>query len=247
MILVLHGAGKNDLDILSNLGNSLGEHSGLIPSLIMSGNAPSILLDNFVVLAPYSYGKLSFYEEPRSKLLNFVNWAIENRNTSTCPINFDPNRIILFGFSDGATVAIELLTTRRFVGGVICSYGYSGQNLPSRAIQLLNGIPIWVFHSADDVIFDITKTSDRLVQQLRQQSRSQQQEDQDAPSLLSNSSSLIRYSRYDKDPENLPDKRVRGHVSMGITASKLPEVYEWMLQITTHCYKNNNKTIKHNS
>ena len=221
LILLLHGAGRNDLDIMEDLGNPIGEHAGLIPSLIASGDAPNILLENFAVLAPYSYGKTSFYEEPRSKLLNFVNWAIENKNTETLPnFNFDPNRIILFGFSDGATVAVELLTTRRFVGGVICSYGYSGKTLPSRAIQLLNGIPIWVFHSADDVIFDITKTSDRLVQQLRSS---------DSSNSSAASSSVIRYSRYDKDPENLP-KRVRGH-SMGITASKLPEVYEWMLQL----------------
>ena len=163
------------------------------------------------MLAPYSYGKPSFYNDPRKDLLNFVTWAIQNRNTEELPINFDPNKIILFGFSDGATVAIELLTTKRFAAGVICSYGYTGKTLPAPALERLSNIPMWIFHSADNVIFDVGN-SDRLVQQLK-----------------SKNSSVIRYARFDRDPENLP-MRVRGH-SMGITASKLPDVYEWMLTL----------------
>jgi len=207
LIVVLHGAGKNDLDIMQDLADPNGEHSGLIPSLIQSGKAPAELLTNFAVLAPYSYGKASFYEDPRSKLLKCIEFA-------STQMRFDPNRVFLFGFSDGATVAIELMTTRRFAGAVICSYGYSGRALPARALQRLTGLPMWVFHSADDVIFDIRKTSDRLVEQLRAVSSS-------------SSADQIRYNRYDRDPEQLPP-RVRGH-SMGITASKLPEVYTWML------------------
>jgi len=210
LIIVLHGAGRNEQDI-QNLANPQGEHAGLIPSLIESGKAPEILLDKFAVLAPYSYGKPSFYNDSRKSLIDFVQWAIQNRNTKDCPINFDPNRIILFGFSDGATVGVELLTTKRFIGGVICSYGYTGKTLPGPAIDRLSNIPMWVFHSADDVIFDVGN-SDRLVQQLKRKD-----------------SSVVRYSRFDKDPENLP-QRVRGH-SMGITASKLPDLYEWMLTL----------------
>ena len=145
LILVLHGAGKNDKDILRDLADPYGEHAGLIPSLIASHTAPSNLLNNFCVLAPYSSGKSSFYEDPRKKILDFVDWAIRNQNTEDIlPLQFDPNRIILFGFSDGATVAIELLTTRRFSKGVICSYGYSGKSLPSTALQRLSNLPIWV-------------------------------------------------------------------------------------------------------
>ena len=96
------------------------------------------------------------------------------------------------------------MTTRRFAGAIVCSYGYTGQSLPGPARERLAGLPMWVFHSADDVIFNVSN-SDRLVQQVQ-----------------------ARYNRYDRDPENLP-ARVRGH-SMGITASKQPEVYEWMLQ-----------------
>lgn len=211
LILVLHGAGKNDLDIVQDLANPQGEHAGLIPSLIEAGAAPSELLDNFAILAPYSFGKTSFYQDSRSKLLKLLNYA-------SSELVFDPSRIFLFGFSDGATVTVELLTTRRFAGAVICSYGYSGGTLPAKALERLSGIPIWVFHSADDVIFNIEATSDRLVEQLMTCNNSQG----------NTASSIIRYNRYDRDPENLPS-RVRGH-SMGITASKLPEVYTWMSQ-----------------
>eukprot|EP00980_Cylindrotheca_fusiformis_P030942 scaffold25665_cov113-Cylindrotheca_fusiformis.AAC.2 len=220
LILVLHGAGRNDQDILSDLANSSGEHAGLIPSLIASGQAPAELLDNFSVLAPYSYGKSSFYQDSRSMLLQFVDWAVNNQGTEACPITFDPSRIILFGFSDGATVAVELLTTRRFAGGVICSYGYSGKALPAKAVSQLANLPLWVFHSADDVIFDV-KNSDRLVQQLRSVFVRDIRAD--------DASSWVRYSRYDVDPENLPSK-VRGH-SMGITASKSADVYNWMMKV----------------
>ena len=165
LILVLHGAGRNDLDIIADLADHKGEHAGLIPSLIASGQAPPELLQNFAVLPPYSYGRPSFYHDPRKQLLDFVEWA---KSSEDCPISFDPNRIILFGFSDGATVVVELLTTRRFAGGVICSsrYGFTGSTLPPRAVERLANLPLWVFHSADDVFFYV-QNSDRLVQQLR--------------------------------------------------------------------------------
>lgn len=197
LIVVLHGAGRNDLDIVKDLADPTGEHAGLIPSLIQSGHAPLVLLENFADLAPYAYGQASFYNDPRSRLLKCI-------DSAKSKLSFDPQRIFLFGFSDGATVAVELMTTRRFAGAVICSYGYTGQSLPSQAKERLVGLPMWVFHSADDVIFSVGN-SDRLVQQVQ-----------------------ARYNRYEHDPENLP-ARVRGH-SMGIVASKLPDVYEWMLQ-----------------
>jgi len=218
LILVLHGAGKNDKEILQDLADPSGEHAGLIPSLIASHTAPPNLSDNFCVLAPYSFGEPSFYNDPRRNLLQFVDWAIRNQNTEELPLRFDPNRIILFGFSDGATVAVELLTTKRFAAGVICSYGYSGKALPSQALERLSEIPIWVFHSRDDVIFDV-QNSDRLVQQL-----------ENANNIKggNTNASIVKYSRYDRDPENLPS-RVRGH-SMGITASKSIDLYDWMIQ-----------------
>lgn len=219
LILVLHGAGKNDKDILQDLGDPIGEHAGLVPSLIASQMAPSNLLETFCVLAPYSFGKPSFYNDPRKNLLQFVDWAIQNQNTEALPLRFDPRRIILFGFSDGATVAVELLTTKRFAAGVICSYGYSGKALPPQALDRLSNIPIWVFHSKDDVIFDVGN-SDRLVKQLENANG--------AKDSLTRNESIIKYSRYTSDPENLPP-RVRGH-SMGITASKSTELYDWMIE-----------------
>lgn len=215
LILVLHGSGKNDQSILGDLASPIGEHAGLIPSLLEANAAPEILQEEFAVLAPYSYGKASFYSEPRGKLLQFVDWAIQNQNTEALPIRFDPNKIILFGFSDGATVAVELLTTRRFAAGVICSYGFSGPALPAKALERLSNLPIWVLHSKDDVIFDV-QYSDRLVRQLQ--------------SVNQDNGNMIRYSRFGSDPERLPP-RVRGH-SMGILASKDPKVFEWMLQVT---------------
>jgi len=213
LILVLHGAGRNDKEIYSDLADPNGEHSGLIPSLIASGRAPTEATQNFAILAPYSFGKPSFYQDPRRNLLDFVDWAIARRNTPDLPIDFDPHRIFLFGFSDGATVAVELLTTKRFAAGVICSYGYTGTTLPARALEKLANVPVWVFHSKDDVIFPVG-SSDKLVQQLRSAGVGE---------------SVVRYTRYEKDPENLP-LRVRGH-STGISASKDPEIYKWLLQI----------------
>lgn len=226
LILVLHGAGKNDKDILRDLADPSGEHAGLIPSLIASHKAPSNLLDNFCVLAPYSFGKPSFYNDPRRNLLQFVDWAIQSQNTVELPLRFDPNRIILFGFSDGATVAVELLTTKRFAAGVICSYGFSGKVLPSQALERLSNLPVWVFHSKDDVIFDVGN-SDRLVQQLEGINNGKGGDTTKTTSSNANSS-IVKYSRYDSDPENLP-LRVKGH-SMGITASKSSDLYDWMIQ-----------------
>mmetsp|Transcript_101892 Transcript_101892/g.199839 ORF Transcript_101892/g.199839 Transcript_101892/m.199839 type:complete len:105 (+) Transcript_101892:2-316(+) len=97
------------------------------------------------------------------------------------------------------------MTTRRFAGAVIRSYGYTGLSLPPQARERIARLPMWVFHSADDVIFNVSN-SDRLVNQVQG----------------------TRYNRYDHAPEKLPP-RVRGH-SMGIPASKLAQVYQRMLQ-----------------
>jgi predicted esterase len=232
LILVLHGAGRNDLSIYEDLGNPFGEHAGLVPALIESKKydvIPKTLLENFCVLAPYSYGKSSFYNDSRGKLLEFCTWAVQNQNTDALPIRFDPDRIILFGFSDGATVAVELLTTRRFAAGIICSYGYTGESLPPEALDRLKGIPTWVFHSQDDVIFDV-RNSDRLVAQLRSANQGEGGDVVGTTTVNDKNNQLIRYSRYTKDPENLPP-RVRGH-SMGITASKSSDLYDWLLKVT---------------
>lgn len=211
LLVVLHGAGKNDKDAWA-LTDIRGEHAGLVPSLIATNSAPSELTENFVVVAPYSQGKRSFYEEPRSKLLDFVRWfCSEAGRKSGCP-PCDSDRIYLFGFSDGATVAVELATTRMFRAVAIAAYGFSG-TLPDLALDRLRGVPFWVFHSQDDVIFPV-QYSDKLVSTLRR----------------SGDSSLIRYTRYERDQEGFTGD-VKGH-SVGITASKLGEMYSWMLSIS---------------
>jgi len=210
LLVVLHGAGRNDRTAwdLAELG---GEHGGLVPSLIASGRAPVELTDNFAVVAPYSAGKASFYEEPRRKLIQFVDWVCsEAGRQAGCP-DVDPKRIFLFGFSDGATAGVELMTTKRFAGGVFAAYGFTG-DLPTLAAQRLRDIPIWMFHSADDVIFPV-KCSDKLVKTLRS----------------AGSQDVVRYTRYEKDQEGFTGS-VRGH-STGITASRQPEIYTWMLSI----------------
>ena len=164
LIIVLHGAGKNELDAWS-LADPTGEHAGLAPSLLATGRAPPELANNFALAAPYSAGKRSFYEEPRKRMLQFVDWVCSDSGRAAgCP-DVDPNRVFLFGFSDGATVGIELMTTGRFKGGVFAAYGFTGV-LPDLALQRLKNMPIWMFHSADDVIFPVS-CSDRLVASLR--------------------------------------------------------------------------------
>jgi hypothetical protein len=152
VLFVLHGAGKNELDTW-NLANIQGEHGGLAPSLLASNQAPKELYENFVVIAPYSRGKASFYDEPRSKLLQFMNFSL-SRDGGGAQGGIDLDVVdvdckFLFGFSDGATLGVELLTTKKFVAGVFCAYGFTGK-LPSLALERLKGIPMWIFHSADD-------------------------------------------------------------------------------------------------
>ena len=53
LLVVLHGAGRNDQDAW-DLANLKGEHGGLVPSLIASGQAPKELTENFCVVAPGS-------------------------------------------------------------------------------------------------------------------------------------------------------------------------------------------------
>jgi predicted peptidase len=213
LLIVLHGAGKNDQTAWS-LADPLGEHAGLVPSLLSTSRAPSELAQNFAVVSPYSAGKQSFYEEPRSKLLQFVEWVCSDAGRQAgCP-ECDPTRVFLFGFSDGATVAVELATTRRFSACVIAAYGFTGK-LPALALQRLDGVPFWVFHSADDVIFPVA-CRDRFVASLR--------------GLEGNKGpNRVRYTRYTEDQEGFTGS-VRGH-STGITASKLPDIYTWMLSI----------------
>jgi predicted peptidase len=97
-----------------------------------------------------------------------------------------------FGFSEGANV--ELAT-----------YGFSGV-LPSRALSLLQNIPFWVFHSADDVIYNV-EFSDKLVRSLKSVAFDER---------------FVRYTRYEYDAGGFTGT-IQG------SASKNPELYAWML------------------
>lgn len=222
LIVVLPGAGENTRDIW-NLADPRGEHRGLAPSLLATGADPASLSKNFAVVTPYAKGLLSFYAEPRSKILAFIDWVMSDAGRAAgCP-DVDPSRVFLFGFSDGAMEAVELLTTKqrfgpdeevrsKFAGGIVCSYGFTG-TLPAAAAARLADIPVWVHHSADDAIFDVAN-SDRLVATLRR---------------VGTKKSLVRYTRYDTDPENVTGS-ARGH-TCGITASKDSAVCEWLLGV----------------
>jgi len=214
LLLVLPGAAQNK-GTAWDLADISGEHRGLPPSLLAAGLAPPSLSQNFAVVAPYPGQSVqSFYDEPRGKILQFVQWLCDQSGgTENVVPRFDPGRIFVLGFSDGATLSIELLTTGRLRGGVVAAYGFTGV-LPQLALDRLKNKPIWVFHSADDVIFPVA-CSDRLVESLRRVNDENE------------TSKLIRYTRLDSDQEGFTG-RVRGH-STGITASKQANIYDWML------------------
>jgi hypothetical protein len=61
-----------------------------------------------IVVAPFvGKGKRSFYSEPRSKFLQFVDWFCTQSSFSTW-VNGDAK--FLFGFREGANVTVELAT-----------------------------------------------------------------------------------------------------------------------------------------
>ena len=125
LLLVLTGAGKNAGGPW-DLADPAGEHAGLPPSLLFAEIAPRELSENFVVVAPYPQGKRSFYEEPRQKLVDFLDFLSSDDGRRAGIPKIDVKKIFLFGFSDGATTAVELATTGRFAACIIASYGYTG-------------------------------------------------------------------------------------------------------------------------
>ena len=75
--------------------------------------------------------------------------------------------------------------------------GYTGE-LPPLAAQRLSGVPLWCFHSADDVVFSVAN-SDRLVATLRRAGG-------DA------GGDAVRYTRFERDPVS---KQKQGGLSAG--------------------------------
>ena len=144
--------------------------------------------------------------------------------SSLIDVFFSVLNTVLINPSDGATLGIELMTTSTFKGGIFAAYGFTG-TLPKLALERLQGKPMWIFHSADDVIFPVN-CSDRLVKALRDVNSSSSST---TTSKDIDSTSMIRYSRFAFDQEGFKGS-VRGH-STGITASKNPDVYKWLLSL----------------
>ena len=107
LLVVLHGAGNNKQQSAIDAFTT-GDHKMLPPSLLYANQAPSSLSDNFIVIAPYvGKDKRSLYDEPRSKVLDFIryfNTYIESQTIQDgTSISIYRQRISLFGFSEGST------------------------------------------------------------------------------------------------------------------------------------------------
>ena len=118
----------------------------------------------------------------------------------------DPRRVCLLGFSDGATVGVELATSRRFAAVVCAAYGFTG-DLPAAALDRLRDVPFWMIHSEDDEVF-APRCSERFVAALRAAS-----------------------SR----PGDVKLSKPRGldHVGTALAASSAPATYEWLLGLAS--------------
>lgn len=222
LLVVLHGAGVNQHSALDEFISPGGDHTNLPPYLLSTQQAPPSLSDNFVVVAPYvGKGKRSLYDEPRSKLLSFIKWFnsyIEQQTLADgTHIAINRQKVSLFGFSEGATLAIELATTRQFLGVITASYGFTG-SLPRMAIERLQGVPIWAFHSKGDDIYDI-QCSDRLIDSLLEY-----ESGLDVFSV----GDIVKYTKLVPLPTN---EKGREHVRASLVASKDAEVYSWLLSL----------------
>jgi predicted esterase len=229
LIVLLHGAGNNQYSALyefTNLGSTNsrpGDHTQLPLALLANNQAPEILADNFVVVAPYvGKGKQgSLYDEPRTKVISFVKWfrrwAEEEQS-----ISINPQKISLFGFSEGSTLAVELATTRLFNAVILASYGFTG-TLPKLAIERLQGVPIWVFHSIRDDVYDI-QCSKRLVESLVTYQGATDVFD------VGDTVKFTKLKPVEGNDYNGGVDRGREHVRSALIASRSEEVYSWVLR-----------------
>lgn len=233
LLVVIHGAGNNNRSALyefTQSGSSTtppGDHTILPPYFLSTEQAPHVLSDNFVVIAPYvGKGKSgSLYDEPRGKILTFVKWfnnwiesqIFDDEGEGTCDISIDRQRVSLFGFSEGSTLAVELATTRLFNGVVLASYGLTGK-LPTLALERLRGIPIWVFHSQGDDVFDC-QYSNQFVDSLIKFN---------GGSDVFNMRNTVKYTKLIPEKNSI-DTAGLEHVRTAVVASNNEEVYSWLL------------------
>lgn len=224
LLVVLHGAGVNEHSALYEFTTPGGDHTNLPPYLLSTRQAPSSLSENFVVVAPYvGQGKRSLYDEPRGKILLFIKWFnsyIESQTLNDgTNVSINRQKVSLFGFSEGATLAVELATTRQFQGVVTASYGFTGP-LPKIAIERLQGIPIWAFHSKGDDIYDV-QCSDRLVRTLLTY---------EGGLDVFAVGDIIKYTKL-VPPTNDKIEPGREHVRSALVASRSAEVFSWLLSL----------------
>ena len=233
LLVVLHGAGNNQhsamyefthVDGTSSSSSPPGDHTNLPPYLLSSHRAPPTLSENFIVVAPYvGEGGRSLYDEPRGKILSFVKWFNDWIGTQTfddgTSVAVDRQRVSLFGFSEGSTLAVELATTRQFHGVVLASYGFTGV-LPPMALERLRDVPIWVFHSEGDGVYDI-RCSNRLVDGLLTYGRGND---------VFDVRKTVKYTKL-IPAQNTRDDAGSEHVRAALVASTSDEVYAWLLSL----------------
>jgi predicted esterase len=232
LLVVLHGAGNNEHSAMYEFthadGTSSsppGDHSNLPPYLLYTHRAPPTLSENFIVVAPYvGKGRRSLYDEPRGKILSFVKWFNAWIGTQTfddgTSVVVNRQRVSLFGFSEGSTLAVELATTCQFNGVVVASYGFTGV-LPPMALERLRGIPIWVFHSVGDGVYDI-RCSNQLVNGLLTYGRGHD---------VFDVRNTVKYTKL-IPAQNTRDDLGREHVRAALVASDSDEIYAWLLSLS---------------
>jgi predicted esterase len=253
LLVVLHGAGNNEHGALYEF--TLGDHS-MLPLYLLSQQqqtVPALLAENFIIVAPYvGKDKRSLYDEPRSKIMSFIDWfqswfemqqltttAVVNDDddedsaTWTSRVKIDPTKISLFGFSEGSILAVELATTCKFNAIILASYGYTGI-LPPKAVERLRGIPFWIFHSTGDDVYNIS-CSDRLVNSLLAAGG-----DEGSGTDIFNVRERIKYTRLipptptktmSREDDTISFVSGREHVRTVLVASASEDVYAWLLSL----------------
>lgn len=161
LLIYLHGAGENGAskDVWA-VAASKHKTEGTPPELLSCGTATADLADGFIVIAPHS--KRGWIREVTAAnraepLLRFMDFLAVRMGVPGSGVpTFDTQRVYVTGHSDGATAALKAATTGRFAACLAVSCGGGVE-----ATQL-RGVPVWLFHGANDVILPV-RCSDTLV------------------------------------------------------------------------------------
>lgn len=210
LLIYLHGAGENGAskDVWA-VAASKHKTEGTPPELLSCGTATADLADGFIVIAPHS--KRGWIREVTAAnraepLLRFMDFLAVRMGVPGSGVpTFDTQRVYVTGHSDGATAALKAATTGRFAACLAVSCGGGVE-----ATQL-RGVPVWLFHGANDVILPV-RCSDTLSAALLKVNG------EEGPARM-------RYTRYDVAPP--ASGRAAGHLPY--MAYKDAEVYRWLL------------------